>query len=138
MGPLIESDHIEKVTRYNELARREGVDVLVDRTDRSESEIPEGHEDGHWIGPFVYEDLRCTHEEVFGPHVASLQYDGDIEAAVGIHNDTDYGLAGAVIFEDYRELNYSREYAEIGLAYTNLSLYRGGSATAVRWRKEIG
>jgi aldehyde dehydrogenase (NAD+) len=125
MGPLIEAEHLEKVSQYNELAIEEGVEVLVDRTDLDAEEIPDGHEDGHWTGPFVYEadpdaDLRCTREEVFGPHVALLEYDGDIERAVDIQNDTDYGLAGAIISEDYRQINYYRDHAEVGLAYGNL------------------
>ena len=125
MGPLIEEQHVEKVTNYNELARTEGVNVLVDRTELDDNEIPEGHKEGHWVGPFVYEanpdaDLRCTHEEVFGPHVALLEYDGTIERGVEIHNDTNYGLAGAVISEDYRQINYYRDHAEAGLAYGNL------------------
>ncbi|EMA46800.1 aldehyde dehydrogenase family protein [Halococcus saccharolyticus] len=125
MGPLIEPEHAEKVTSYNDLARDEDVNVLVDRADLDGDEIPDGHEDGHWVGPFVYEadpedDLRVTHEEVFGPHVALLGYSGDIEDAVELHNDTDYGLAGAIISEDYREINYFRDNAEVGLAYGNL------------------
>ena len=125
MGPLIEESHVEKVTRYNKLARDEDVNVLVDRTELDDDEIPEGHEGGHWVGPFVYETdpydpLRCTHEEVFGPHVALLKYSGDIEEAVEIHNDTEYGLAGAIISEDYREINHYRDNAEVGLAYGNL------------------
>jgi aldehyde dehydrogenase (NAD+) len=125
MGPLIEAEHHEKVKGYNQLAREEGVNVLVDRTDLAADEIPDGHEDGHWIGPFVYEadpdaDLRCIHEEVFGPHVALLEYDGDIERAVAIQNDTEYGLAGAIVSEDYRQIHYYRDHAEVGLAYGNL------------------
>ncbi|MFB6123747.1 MAG: aldehyde dehydrogenase family protein [Haloferacaceae archaeon] len=125
MGPLVDADLVEKVHRYNELARTEDVTVLVDREDLPAEEIPDGHGDGHWVGPFVYEadphaDLRCTHEEVFGPHVALLEYEGGIEEAVEIHNDTDYGLAGAVVSEDYREINYYRDHAEVGLAYANL------------------
>jgi aldehyde dehydrogenase (NAD+) len=125
MGPLIEAAHVEKVTKYNELAEKEDVNVLVDRTELDPEEIPDGHAEGHWVGPFVYEadayeDLRCTHEEVFGPHVALLKYSGDIEEAVEIHNDTDYGLAGAIISEDYRQINYYRDNAEVGLAYGNL------------------
>jgi aldehyde dehydrogenase (NAD+) len=125
MGPLIEEQHVEKVTNYNDLARTEGVNVLVDRTELDGDEIPEGHEEGHWVGPFVYEadpdaDLRCTQEEVFGPHVALLEYEGDIERGVELHNDTNYGLAGAVISEDYRQINYYRDNAEVGLAYGNL------------------
>jgi aldehyde dehydrogenase (NAD+) len=125
MGPLIEAGHKEKVTKYAELAKEEGVNVLVDRTELEDDEIPDGHEDGHWVGPFVYEanaweDLRCTHEEVFGPHVALLKYSGDIEEAVAIQNDTDYGLAGAIISENYRQINYFRDHADVGLAYGNL------------------
>jgi len=125
MGPLIESAHLEKVQRYNQIARDEDVNVLVDREELDDDEIPAGHADGEWIGPFVYEadpyaDLQCTHEEVFGPHVALLEYSGGIEAAVEIHNDVEYGLAGAVISEDYRQLNYYRDNADAGLAYANL------------------
>jgi aldehyde dehydrogenase (NAD+) len=125
MGPLIEAEHRDKIIAYNELAREEDVNVLVDRTELAAAEIPDGHADGHWVGPFVYEadheaPLRCTHEEVFGPHVALLEYDGDIQHAVDIQNDTDYGLAGAIISEDYREINYYRDNAEVGLAYGNL------------------
>ncbi|QSW98253.1 aldehyde dehydrogenase family protein [Haloterrigena alkaliphila] len=127
MGPAIEADHVEKIRRHNELAVEEGANVLVDRFELEDDEIPEGHADGHWVGPFVYEveydsdaDLRCLQEECFGPHVALIEYDGDMERALEIHNDTPYGLAGAVISEDYRQLNAFRDRADLGLAYANL------------------
>ncbi|GGL59750.1 aldehyde dehydrogenase family protein [Halocalculus aciditolerans] len=125
MGPAIEPEHVEKIKKFNQLARDEGANVLVDRENLDDSEIPEGHDAGNWVGPFVYEvdydpDLRCIHEEVFGPHVALMSYSGDIEDAVEIHNDTPYGLAGAIISEDYRQINYFRDNAEVGLAYGNL------------------
>jgi aldehyde dehydrogenase (NAD+) len=125
MGPLIEADHLETVRGYNDLAVEEGVRVLLDRSDLAAEEIPAGHEGGNWTGPFVYEadpdaDLRCTHEEVFGPHVALLEYDGDVDRAIAIQNDTEYGLAGAIISEDYRQINRYRDRAEVGLAYGNL------------------
>ncbi|MFB6184136.1 MAG: aldehyde dehydrogenase family protein [Haloarculaceae archaeon] len=125
MGPVIDESQVEKFGRYNDLARQEGANVLVDREELSPEEIPDGHEDGHWVGPFVYEidydpDLRCIHEEVFGPHVALIEYSGDIERAVEIHNDVPYGLAGAIVSEDYRQINYYRDHAEVGLAYANL------------------
>ena len=125
MGPLIEAEHREKVRSYNERAREEGVEVLVDRTELGDGEIPDGHEGGHWSGPFVYEtaydpDLRCLREEVFGPHVAVIEYEGGVERAVEIQNATPYGLAGSIISEDYRQINYYRDHAELGLAYGNL------------------
>ncbi len=125
MGPVVDADQVEKFHRYNDLARKEGAEVLVDRAELGDEEIPDGHAEGHWVGPFVYEidyepDLRCLREEVFGPHVALVEYDGDIDRALEIHNSVDYGLAGAVISEDYRQINRYRDRAEVGLAYGNL------------------
>jgi aldehyde dehydrogenase (NAD+) len=125
MGPVVDESQVEKFHQYNDLAEQEGANVLVDRAELDDDEIPEGHEDGYWVGPFVYEvdydeDLRCIKEEVFGPHVALIEYSGDMDRAIEIHNDTPYGLAGAVISEDYRQINQFRDEAELGLAYANL------------------
>ncbi|SFS07242.1 aldehyde dehydrogenase (NAD+) [Halomicrobium zhouii] len=125
MGPVIEESMVEKFAKYNDLAQTEGGEVLVDRADLDPAEIPDGHEDGYWAGPFVYEieydtDLRCLKEEVFGPHVALVEYEGDVDRAIEIQNDTPYGLAGAIISEDYRQINRYRDRAELGLAYGNL------------------
>ena len=140
MGPVVDESQVEKFHRYNDLAREEGADVLVDRAELDPEEIPDGHEDrataadgersagfenGYWVGPFVYEvdydpNLRCIHEEVFGPHVALIEYEGDIDDALAIHNDTKYGLAAAIVSEDYRQINRFRDRAEVGLAYANL------------------
>ncbi|MEF8853811.1 MAG: aldehyde dehydrogenase family protein [Haloarculaceae archaeon] len=125
MGPVVDESQVEKFRRYNDLAREEGAEVLVDRAELDPAEVPDGHEGGFWVGPFVYEvdydpDLRCIHEEVFGPHVALIEYEGDIEDATAVHNDTKYGLTGAIISEDYRQINHFRDHAEVGLAYANL------------------
>lgn len=124
MGPLVTEDQVEKFSNYNDIARSEGANVLVDRENLDTEEIPENKEDGYWVGPFAYEieydQHRCLQEEVFGPHVGLIRYSGDIEDAVEIHNDTDYGLTGAVISEDYRQINYFRDNAEVGFAYANL------------------
>ena len=140
MGPVVDEGQVQKFHRFNDLARTEGADVLVDRAELSAAEIPDGpvsgvaagdaersgdFADGFWVGPFVYEidydpELRCLREEVFGPHVALIEYSGGIERAVEIHNAVDYGLSGAIVSEDYRQINYYRDRAEVGLAYANL------------------
>ncbi len=125
MGPVVDESQIEKFNKYNDLARKEGATVLVDRADLDAAAIPTGHEEGYWLGPFVYEieydpDLRCLKEEVFGPHVALLEYEGGVDRAIEIHNDVPYGLAGAIISEDYRQINRYRDHGEVGLAYANL------------------
>ncbi|PSQ34220.1 aldehyde dehydrogenase [Halobacteriales archaeon SW_12_69_24] len=139
MGPVVDESQVEKFHRYNDLARREGAEVLVDRAELGAEEIPAGggaataadgersgsDANGYWVGPFVYEidydtDLRCLKEEVFGPHVALVEYDGDVDRAIEIHNDVPYGLAGAIVSENYRQINRYRDRGEVGLAYGNL------------------
>lgn len=119
-GPVINLEAVAKVTRYNELARREGHQVLLDGDRLTDPE----HAAGCYLGPFVYRaeprpGLRCIREEVFGPHVALIPFRTN-EEAVRIYNDTDYGLSLAVITEDYRAMRYFRDECEYGMGYVNL------------------
>jgi aldehyde dehydrogenase (NAD+) len=119
-GPLIHQAAVEKVERYNDLARRESSRVLLDGQRLTGPE----HKEGCFLGPFVYRadprtGLRSLREEVFGPHVALLPFQTN-EDAVRIYNDTEYGLSLAVITEDYRAMRYFREECEYGMGYVNL------------------
>ncbi len=114
-GPLIHDEHRQKVMGYNQLAKDEGVTVLLDATASGP---------GWFLSPFVYRTeykpgLRCIHEEVFGPHVALIPFRSD-EEAVRIANSTEYGLSMAVISESFRRLRYFRDECEYGLGYANL------------------
>lgn len=121
MGPLINQDGVKKWQHHREKAIEEGGQVLVDGQVLTEGE----HANGNFVSPFVYKfdsykpNTFCLREEAFSPHVALIGVDG-LEEAIRVHNDTDYGLAGAVITEDYRKWRYFRDNAEIGLIYANL------------------
>jgi aldehyde dehydrogenase (NAD+) len=115
-GPLINQDAVKKVTGYNELAAKEGVEVLASLDGKNGP--------GYFLGPFIYRTpwkpgLRVTREEVFGPHVALIPFRTDEEAAA-IANDTDYGLSLAVITEGYRRMRFFRDECEYGMGYVNL------------------
>jgi aldehyde dehydrogenase (NAD+) len=118
-GPVIHAGALEKVERYNEMARREGK-VLLDGGRLSDSE----HAGGNFLSPFVYRmepnsKSRCLREEVFGPHVVLIPFRTNEEAA-RIYNATEYGLSFAVITEDYRAMRYFRDECEYGMGYVNL------------------
>ncbi|HYH63819.1 MAG TPA: aldehyde dehydrogenase family protein, partial [Urbifossiella sp.] len=115
-GPLVNPAAVEKVLGYNQLARNEGVNVLL------EGDRPAG--DGCFVPPFAYRTghdpaMRCTREEVFGPHVALIPFRDDDEA-VRIANATDYGLSLAVITESYRRMRLFRDECDYGMGYVNL------------------
>ena len=119
-GPLINETQLNKVLRYNQLARDEGARVLLDGRRLSDGEL----ENGYYMSPFVYRmthhhDRRVLREEVFGPHVAIIPVN-DLDQAIEVYNDTDYGLSCSVITEDFRKAREVRERCEYGLGYVNL------------------
>jgi aldehyde dehydrogenase (NAD+) len=119
-GPVIHRGAVEKVLSYNELAKKEGAQVLLDGGRMTHGE----HAKGCYLSPFVYRTewrpgVRSIREEVFGPHVALIPFRTN-EDAVRIYNDTEYGLSMAVITEDYRAMRYFRDECDYGMGYVNL------------------
>jgi aldehyde dehydrogenase (NAD+) len=121
MGPLINQKGVDKWNHHNKMAQEEGAQVLVHGTELTGPD----HANGTFVSPFVYrfdsykKDTYCLREEAFSPHVAIIPVDG-IDEAIEVYNDTDYGLAMAVITENYRNWRYVRDKAEYGLGYVNL------------------
>lgn len=119
-GPMINQAGVQKVLQYNELARREGARILLDGGRLT----GEPHGRGLFLSPFVYiqehrPGVRTIREEVFGPHAAIIPFDSD-QQAIGIYNDTPYGLSMAVITEDYRRWRLFRDECDYGMGYVNL------------------
>jgi len=123
-GPVIHEGSVEKVLRYNELAKKEGATVLVEGAEFQ----PREGTTGCFLSPFVYRldtgdargnGHRVLKEEVFGPHVALVPFKTD-EQAAAIYNDTEYGLSMAVITESYRRMRFFRDECEYGMGYVNL------------------
>jgi aldehyde dehydrogenase (NAD+) len=121
MGPLIEESGIEKWKFHNQKAKEEGAEVLLEGRELTDGD----YACGNFVTPFVYrfqqykKNTFCLREEAFSPHVAIIGVSG-MEEAVDVYNDTDYGLAMAVITEDYRKWRWVRDHAEYGLGYVNL------------------
>ncbi len=119
MGPLINAAGVEKVLAYNDLAKQEKASVLLDG-----GRLDGAYANGHFLSPFVYTiehapTVRCIREEVFGPHVGIVPVD-DLDHAIDVYNDTDYGLSCAVITENFRNMREVRERCEFGMGYVNL------------------
>jgi acyl-CoA reductase-like NAD-dependent aldehyde dehydrogenase len=95
LGPLASRAQLEKVLRYIELGRAEGLELLTggDRLDRH----------GFFVQPTVFGAVpnasRVAQEEIFGPVVCLIGFEGEDEA-VRIANDTVYGLAAGIWTEN--------------------------------------
>jgi aldehyde dehydrogenase (NAD+) len=124
-GSMINQQGVEKGRRFNDLAKKEGFQVLLDRNSE-----PPPTPDGYWLKPFVYtgawrRDSVCLTEEAFSPHVAVVPVRG-VEEAVAVYNDTKYGLSGSIITEDYRKAKYAEEHMQCGIFYWNLPCIGAG------------
>lgn len=119
-GPLVNEAGVKKVALYNQLAKDEQADVLLDGSRMTD----DAHAGGYFISPFIYlqnygPTVRTIREEVFGPHLAIIPFSDDDEG-VRIYNDTRYGLSMAVITEDYRRWRWYRDECDYGMGYVNL------------------
>jgi betaine-aldehyde dehydrogenase len=94
VGPLVAERQQERVEKYIAVGQEEGARVVVGGNGR-----PAGLEKGWYVQPTVFSNvdngMRIAQEEIFGPVLAVIPYD-DVNDAVRIANDSEYGLAGSV------------------------------------------
>ena len=66
----------------------------------------------------VRNDMRIAREEIFGPVLVVIPFDTE-EEAVGLANDSDYGLTGGVFTADMSRAIRVAEALEAGQVYIN-------------------
>lgn len=94
IGPMVARRQQERVSSYIEIGQQEGARLLTGGPGR-----PEGLDTGWYVRPTVFagvhNSMRIAREEIFGPVLSVIAYD-DVDDAVRIANDSDFGLAGTV------------------------------------------
>jgi aldehyde dehydrogenase (NAD+) len=94
LGPVVSRAQFDKIQRLIKAGIDEGAQLAVGGPGR-----PDGLDRGYYVKPTVFgnvrNDMTIAREEIFGPVLSILPYEGD-EEAVQIANDTPYGLSGYV------------------------------------------
>lgn len=119
VGALISEAHLRKVTGFVDLAREEGATIHCGgrRLDRR----------GFFVEPTVITGLGCEsdvlQEEIFGPVVTVMPFDGEAEA-IALANATRYGLSATVWTRDLQRAHRVAAAIETGTVWINCWLLR--------------
>ena len=117
MGPVVSKSQFDTIQRYIDIGIEEGATLVAGGPGR-----PEGLEKGFYVKPTVFanvtNDMVIAREEIFGPVLCILGYD-DLDDAVAIANDSDFGLAGNVSGSDHAKACEVASKMRAGAIYVN-------------------
>jgi aminomuconate-semialdehyde/2-hydroxymuconate-6-semialdehyde dehydrogenase len=119
LGPLISSQHREKVVSYFSLARQEGANIVAGGGIPKFGNALDG---GFYVQPTIFtglpETARCVKEEIFGPVCHVAQFDSEDEV-VSMTNNTNYGLASSIWTTNLKRGHRVAQQMNTGITWVN-------------------
>ena len=113
MGPVINENAMKSILQYIEIGRKEG---------KLETGGGPAEGDGFFIKPTIIADVdpsaRIAKEEIFGPVLTVLKAK-DLEDAIRIANDSEYGLTGSVYCANREHIKRAKDECHVGNLYIN-------------------
>jgi acyl-CoA reductase-like NAD-dependent aldehyde dehydrogenase len=117
MGPLVSKEQLERVNKYLEIG--EGEARLAGQGDLPTDERLAG---GYFVPPTVFADVEnsatIAREEIFGPVMSVIPFK-DIDEAIELANDNEYGLAAAVWTKDIKKALRTAQSLRAGIVWIN-------------------
>ncbi|MCG3400467.1 betaine-aldehyde dehydrogenase [Staphylococcus massiliensis] len=117
-GPVISAAHRDKIEKYMEIAKEEGVTIATGGKRPEREDL----QDGFFFEPTVITDCNTTQrivqEEVFGPVVTVEGFSSE-EEAIELANDSIYGLAGAIFTKDIGKAESMATKLKMGTVWIN-------------------
>ena len=120
VGPMISQAHLAKVRSYIELGSKEGATMLCGGL--GAPDLPDRVRKGNYVLPTVFADvdnrMRIAQEEIFGPVACLIPFKDEADA-IGLANDTAYGLSSYVWTENIGRAHRVAAAVEAGMCFVN-------------------
>src|SRR5438876_6142337 len=120
MGPAINASQLGTDLNYVEVGRSEGAKLKCGGNKLTKGE----YANGYFMEPTVFIDvdpkMRIAQEEIFGPVVSIIPCD-NLENAIEIANNIEYGLSSALYTKDVNKAFAAMRDLHAGITYINAS-----------------
>ena len=113
-GPQVSQEQLDKILHYIDLGQKQGAKLLAGGRRVGDK--------GFFVAPTIFDnvkdDMAIARDEIFGPVVSVLPFDG-IDQVVERANDTTYGLAAAVWTKDIDKAHLFAKRVKAGTVWVN-------------------
>jgi aldehyde dehydrogenase (NAD+) len=124
LGPVVSQVQFDKIQDLIQSGIAEGATLVTGGPGR-----PAELNRGYYVRPTVFadvrHDMRIAREEIFGPVLSILPYD-DVEEAIGLANDTVYGLAAYIQSKDIEKARKAAARMRVGNVHINYPAWDAG------------
>lgn len=116
VGPLVNQKALEKVSGYMDVAKSEGVNILVG------GNRPSNLTKGFFFEPTLLDGvkagMRVEQEEIFGPVLSIVEVES-FEEAIRVNNSVKYGLSSSIFTENVNAAFRAIRDLTTGIVYVN-------------------
>ena len=120
-GPLISAAARDRVQALIRQGKDEGAECLLDGSDWTHPDAPEGN----WIGPTLFAnvspDMSLYTEEIFGPVLVTMQVP-DLDAALALINANPYGNGTSIFTNSGGAARYFQHHVQVGQVGVNVPI----------------
>jgi acyl-CoA reductase-like NAD-dependent aldehyde dehydrogenase len=118
IGAMVDAKQRDRVLGYLQTALDEGARLVAQGALPTDPRFAEGY----WVAPTVLADvtpdMTVAKEEVFGPIACVMKF-SDLEDAIRITNDTEYGLTAALVTRNEDQAWKIAKRLRVGMVFVN-------------------
>ncbi len=132
MSALVSVDQVNKVEEMVNYAKKQGAKVVTG------GKRPAKYTKGYFYEPTLLvnctQDMQIIQEEVFGPVLPVMKF-SNIDDAIKMANDSEFGLTSSVFSNDFNTVKYVQRKLKFGEVYVNREHFETMQGFHAGWRK---